>query len=139
MLGNLFLYAANRATYGGVGNVARKVTWSALAIALLLAGAVLSLVVAFIALDASVGAESAAVILAAACVVAGLVCLSMPHVLDKMDAAVKPAEIPTLVETSAVVHDEMTQAVDYFGALRVVASAFLLGFGAAKQLKQRQA
>ena len=84
-------------------------------------------------------ATEAAVILAAVCIVAGLVCLSMPQMLDKMAAAAKPAEPATLAETSTVVHEEMTQAVDYFGAIRVVASAFLLGFGAAKQLKHRQA
>ncbi len=139
MLGNLFLYAANRATHGVVGNVARQASWSALAALLLLAGAVFGLVVAFMVLEAQVGAESAAVILAAISVVAGIVCLSMPTMLDKMEAAAKPAEPATLAETSAVVQEEMTQAVDYFGAVRVVASAFLLGFGAAKQLNHRQA
>ena len=99
---------------------------------LLLAGGVFALVVAFMALEHRVGGESAAVILAALCIVAGLVCLSMPQVLNKFEAAAAPTEPATLAETSADVHEEMTQAVDYFGAIRVVASAFRLGFGAAK-------
>jgi hypothetical protein len=144
MLGNLFLFAANRATQGAVGNVARQATWSALAIVLLLAGGFFTLVVAFMLLAAKMGAESAAVILAAACIVAGLVCLSVPNILarvEKAEAAAKAAAPAPLIaaETSAAVHDEMTQAVDYFGAVRVIASAFMLGFGAAKQLKHRQA
>jgi len=142
MLGNLLLYAANRATHAAVGDVTRQATWSIVAAVLLLAGGIFSLVVAFMLLAESVGPESAAVILAAACFVAGIVCWWMPSVLakaEKAEAAAKAADTAPLAETSAVVHDEMTQAVDYFGAVRVVASAFLLGFGAAKQLKHRQA
>ena len=139
MLGNLFLYAANRATHGAVGNVARQASWGGFAVFLLLAGAIFSLVVAFFVLEARVGASSAGVIVAAGCFVAGLVCLSMPQLLDWLETKPKPTPIEAIAETGAVVHEEMTQAVDYFGAVRVVASAFLLGLNAARQLKQRAA
>jgi hypothetical protein len=139
MLGNLFLYAANRASQGAVGNVARQASWGGFAVFLLLAGAIFSLVVTFVVLDARLGAASAGVIIAAGCFVAGLVCLSMPGLLDWMETKPKPTSAETIAETSAVVHEEMTQAVDYFGAVRVVASAFLLGLSAARQLKQRVA
>lgn len=139
MLGNLFLYAANRATHGAVGNVARQASWGGLAAFLMLAGAIFSLVVAFVVLDARVGAASASVIIAAGCFVAGLVCLSMPQLLDWMETKPKSTTAEAIVDTSAVVHEEMTQAVDYFGAVRVVASAFLLGLNAARQLKHRTA
>lgn len=137
MLGNLFLYAANRATQGAVGNVARQASWGGLAIFLMLAGAVFSLVVAFLMLDARFGAESAGVMIAAGCFVAAIVCLSMPRLLDWMETKAKPTPAAAIAETGAAVHEEMTQAVDYFGAVRVVASAFLLGLSAARQLKQR--
>lgn len=139
MLGNLFLYAANRASNGAVGNVARQASWGGFAVFLLLAGAIFSLVVAFVVLDARLGAASAGVIVAAGCFVAGLICLSMPQLLDWLETKPKPTPTEAIAETGAAVHEEMTQAVDYFGAVRVVASAFLLGLNAARQLKQRTA
>jgi len=139
MLGNLFLYAANRAAHGTVGNVARQASWGGFAIFLLLAGAIFSLVVAFLVLDARVGAESAGVLIAAGCFVAAIVCLSMPKLLDWLETKPKPTATEAIAGTGAAVHEEMTQAVDYFGAVRVVASAFLLGLSAARQLKQRAA
>ena len=135
MLGNLFLYAANRATQGAVGNVARQASWGGFAVFLLLAGAIFSLVVAFLVLEANVGAASAGVIIAVGCIVAGLVCLSMPQILDAMETKAKQPSVNPIVESTAIVQEEMTQAVDYFGAVRVVASAFMLGLGMAKQLK----
>ena len=139
MLGNLFLYAANRATHGAVGNVARQASWGGVAIFLLLAGATFSLVVAFLLLDGRYGAESAGVMIAVGCFVAAIVCLSMPKLLDWLETKPKPTATEAIAGTGAAVHEEMVQAVDYFGAVRVVASAFLLGLSAARQLKQRAA
>ena len=139
MLGNLFLYAANRATHGAVGNVARQASWGGFAVFLLLAGAIFSLVVAFLVLEARVGAASAGVIIAAGCFVAGLVCLSMPQLLDWLETKPKPRPVEAIAKTGAVIHEEMAQAVDYFGAVRVVASSFLLGLNAARQLRHRSA
>jgi hypothetical protein len=141
MLSNLFLYAANRATQGAVDNVSRRASWGGFAIFLMLTGIIFSLIVVFWLLEARMGATSAGVIIAAGCFVVGLLSLSMPHLLDRIDAEAKkvapaPAPIPV---SAAAVQQEMTDAVDYFGAVRVVASAFLLGLGLARRLKHPMA
>jgi len=141
MFGNLLLFAANRATEGAAGNVARLATWGGLAVFLLLAGATFTLMVLFWLLQASVGPLSAAVILAAGCFVAALISLSIPHLLSAAEAKaakVAPQETTTPVHDAAeAVHEDMTDAVDYFGSLRVVVSAFMLGLGVARSLKHR--
>jgi hypothetical protein len=141
MLSNLFLYAANRATQGAVENVSRRASWGGFAIFLMLTGIIFSLIVVFWLLEARMGATSAGVIIAAGCFVVGLLSLSMPHLLDRIDAQAKkaPAPEPQTPITAAAVQQEMTDVVDYFGAIRVVASAFLLGLGMARRLKHPMA
>jgi hypothetical protein len=39
--------------------------------------------------------------------------------------------------TAAAIDEEAKQAVDYFGALRLVGAAFYFGLGAARKLKRR--
>jgi hypothetical protein len=139
MLGNLFLYAANRATQGVGGNIARHASWGGFAIFMLLTGTIFSLMVAFWLLEGRFGAPSAGVIIAAGCFVVGLICLSVPHLLDVLEARNKPKPADALTSGVATVQEGMTEAVDYFGSLQVVSSAFLLGFNAARQLKHRPA
>ncbi len=139
MLGNLFLYAANRATQGAVDNVSRRASWGGFAIFLMLTGIIFSLIVVFWLLQDQLGATSAGVIIAAGCFVVGLVSLSMPHLLDRIDAQAKPAPAAPIPVSAAAVQQEMTDVVDYFGAVRVVGSAFLLGLGIARRLKHPMA
>jgi hypothetical protein len=139
MLGNIFLYAANRATQGAVGNVARQASWGGFAVFLLLTGTIVSLMVGFWLLEAQFGAPTAGAIIAGGCFAVGLICLSVPHLLDLLDERAKPKPADALTEGAAAVQHEMTEAVDYFGSIQVVSSAFLLGFNAARQLKRRPA
>jgi hypothetical protein len=136
MLGNLFLYAANRATQGAVDNVSRKASWGGFAIFLMLTGIVFSLIVMFWLLQDRLGATSAGVIIAAGCFIVSLVSMSMPHLLDRIEAQAKPVPVSASPVTAAAVKTEMAEAVDYFGAVRVIASAFLLGLGLARRLKR---
>jgi hypothetical protein len=136
MINNLILYAANRATQGAVDNVARKASWAGFAVFMLLAGTVFSLVVAFWVLNARFDATTAGVIVATGCFVLALVCLTMPRLLDWLDAkAAKPAG--DTVAAAGAVKEEVAQAVDYFGPIRVVGSAFMLGLGVARKIKRR--
>ena len=139
MLGNLFLYAANRATQGAGGNIARHAAWGGFAVFMLLTGTIFSLLVAFWLLQEQVGAPSAGVIIAGGCFVVGLICLAVPQLLDRLEARNKPKTADALAAGAATVQEGMTEAVDYFGSLKVVSSAFLLGFNAARQLKHRPA
>ena len=82
MIGDLFLYAANRATQGAVGNVARKASWGGFAVFLLLTGTTFGLLVAFWMLSDMFGAPTAGTLIAVGCIIVGLLCLMMPKFLD---------------------------------------------------------
>lgn len=134
MIGDLVLYAANRATNGAVEGVARKASWGGLAVFMLLAGATFGLFVAFWILEARYGAPVAGGMIASACFAIGLVCLMMPKLLDWSER--KPSTVMTpSAQAAASVQDEVSEAVDYFGPVRVLATAFMLGFGIAKRIK----
>jgi hypothetical protein len=134
MIGEMILYAANRATHGAVENVARKASWGGFAVFLLLVGTIFSLIVAFWWLDGKYSAIVAGAIIAAGCFIVGTLCLLMPGFLDRLEArAKKPAD--PVADTVNAVKVEVTEAVDYFGPLRVVASAFMLGLGIARSVK----
>jgi hypothetical protein len=137
MIGDAILYAVQRATSNAVGNVERKVAWTAAAGALLLCSLVAALVVAYQLLEPRIGMSSAVALISVACLLIGLFCLSMPNRLDRAQhEQAKPSRSASSVATTAAAIDEETkQAVDYFGAVRVVGAAFLFGLGAARKLK----
>lgn len=135
MIGEMILYAASRATSGAVENVARKASWGGFAVFLLLAGTTFGLAATFWWLNTRYSATVAGSLIAAACFVAGVICLMMPKFLDWCDArAKKPAE--PVADAVTAVKTEVSEAVDYFGPLRVVASAFMLGLGIARSVKR---
>jgi hypothetical protein len=136
MINDLILYAANRAAHGAVDNVARKVSWGGFAVFMLLAGTVFSLIVMFWVLNVRYDAATAGAIVATGCFVIALACLSMPQLLDWRDAkAVNPGG--EAAAAAVAVKEEVDQAVDYFGPVRVIGSAFMLGLGVARKIKRR--
>jgi MFS family permease len=135
MLGDAVLYAASRATHTAIENVSRRAAWTGLAAAFLLCGLVAALVVAYWLAERYVGPFNAAALIAAGCVLVGVVCLSIPSIVERIEAARKQRRSATET-TAAVVQDEAKEAVDYFGALQVVGAAFLFGLSAARRLKR---
>lgn len=138
MIGNLILYAANRATHGAVDNVTRKASWGGFAVFLLLVGTIFSLIVTFWMLSERYDAPVAGAIIAAGCFVVGFLCLLMPQYLDWLEAKSKAKTTPLTPaqETVSAVREEVAEAVDYFGPIRVVGSAFMLGLGIARSMKR---
>ena len=137
MIGNLILYAANRATSGAVDNVARKASWGGFAVFLLLAGTIFSLFVAFWMLSERYDAKVAGAIIAAGCFGVGIFCLMMPQFLDWLEVKSKvKTPLTPAQETVSAVQEEVAEAVDYFGPIRVVGSAFMLGLGIARSMKR---
>jgi len=134
MFGDLFLYAANRATQGAVDTVARRASWGGYAVFLMLVGTVFGLIVLFWSLEARYGAMAAGVGITASCFIVGLVCMMMPKLLDRLEAKAKKAEPASTV---TAVQEEVAEAVDYFGPIRVVGSAFVLGLGLARNIKRQ--
>ena len=130
------MYAANRVTQGAVDSVARRATWGGIAAVMLLFGVIFAVIVAFWLLQDRYGATAAGVIMAAACFVLALIFLSVPQIIERFERQVQQAsEADPLAEGAKVVEEEMHEVVDYFGPLRVVGSAFLLGLGVARTIR----
>jgi hypothetical protein len=85
MLGDAILYAASRATSAAIENVSRKAAWTAAASAFLLCALISALIVAYQILEARLGALNAAAFIAAACLLIGLACLSLPGMIERAE------------------------------------------------------
>lgn len=135
MLGDAVLYAASRATHSAIENVSRRVTWAVIAAAFLLAAMVLAIVAAYMVAEPRFGAVYTLGLLAGACVLIGIVSLSMPWIIDKLESR-RRAQGSSVATAVAAVDQEAKDAVDYFGAMQVVGTAFLFGLGAARRLRR---
>jgi hypothetical protein len=135
MIGDAVLYAASRATHSAIENVSRRVTWMAISGVFLIAAMVLAIIAAYMVAEPRFGPLAAIGIIAGGCVLAGLISMSVPVVIEKIEARRrnKGSAMSTAV---AAVDEEAKQAVDYFGALQVVGTAFLFGLGAARRLRR---
>ena len=135
MLGDAVLYAASRATHSAIENVSRRMTWMAVAGVFLTAAMVLAIIAAYMVAEPRFGALKAIGIIAGGCVLAGLISLSVPAIIEKLEARRRNKSSPMSTAVSAV-DEEAKQAVDYFGAMQVVGTAFLFGLGAARSLRR---
>jgi drug/metabolite transporter (DMT)-like permease len=139
MLGDALLNAVHRATATAVENVERKVAWTAAGGAFLVCALVSALIVAYQLLQVHVGTLNAVAVISAACALIGLLCVSLPNMIDnaqRRQVNASPSASP-VATTVAAIDEEAKQAVDYFGALRLVGAAFYFGLGAARKLKRR--
>ena len=140
MLGNIALFFANRAAGGAVGSIARWASWGAVAALFCTSAFVFALVALFWLIAPGYGAINAAALIAAGLFLLGLACITAPSVLDMLEhqaaerAATQNGPIATTVQA---VNQETAAAVDYFGPLQVVASAFLVGMRTAHQFRGR--
>ncbi|MEO8421992.1 MAG: hypothetical protein ABI457_12435 [Hyphomicrobium sp.] len=135
MIGDAVLYAASRATHSALENVSRRVTWIAIAGVFLLAAMVLAIIAAYMVAEPRFGSLQAIGMIAGVCVLAGLVSMSVPALIDKAEAR-RRNKGSSVATAAAAVDQEAKQAVDYFGAMQVVGAAFLFGLGAARRLKR---
>jgi len=135
MIGDAVLYAASRATHSAIENVSRRVTWMAIAAAFFIATLVLALIVAYLLLRPELGSLGAAAMLAGACALIGIISLSVPWMIDKVEERRRSKGTP-VANAVAAVDEEAHEAVDYFGALQMVGTAFLFGLGAARRLRR---
>ncbi len=144
MLKYLFTLAATRVAGDAVDGIARRAMWGAIAALFLLTSFVLSLMVVFWIYEPTYGAVPVALTIAGVCAAVALLAIAMPAFADwrkrRSAARVKAAAAAPaspMAEVSAAVDQETAAAVDYFGALQVVASAFMFGLGAARQSRNR--
>ena len=135
MIGDAVLYAASRATHSALENVSRRVTWMAISGVFLIAAMVLAIIAAYMVAEPRFGPLAAIGIIAGGCVLAGLISMSVPVIIEKLEARRRNKGSPMSTAVAAV-DEEAKQAVDYFGALQVVGTAFLFGLGAARRLRR---
>ena len=135
MIGDAVLYAASRATHSAIDSVSRRMTWMAVAGVFLTAAMVLAIIAAYMVAEPKFGSLIAIGMIAGACVLAGLMSLSVPAMIEKIEARRRSKSSPMATAAGAV-DQEAKQAVDYFGAMQVVGTAFLFGLGAARRLKR---
>lgn len=135
MIGEAVFYAASRATHSAIENVSRRLTWGAIGAAFLLAAMVLALIAAYMVAEPKLGALRAVALLAAACAAVGIVSLSVPWIIDKVEGW-RSAQASPVATAVAAVDEETKEAVDHFGALQLVGTAFLFGLGAARRLRR---
>lgn len=135
MIGDAVLYAASRATHSAIENVSRRVTWMTAAAVFLTAAMVLAIIAAYMLAEPRFGSLQAIAMIAGVCVLAGLVSMSVPVMIEKLEARRRNKSSP-MATAAAAVDQEAKEAVDYFGAMQVVGTAFLFGLGAARRLKR---
>jgi hypothetical protein len=135
MIGDAVLYAASRATHSALDNVSRRVTWIAIAGVFLIAAMVLAIIAAYMLAEPRFGSLHAIAMIAGVCVLVALISMSVPAMIEKAEAR-KRDKGSAVATAAAAVDAEAKQAVDYFGAMQVVGTAFLFGLGAARRLKR---
>jgi hypothetical protein len=135
MIGDAVLYAASRATHSAIENVSRRMTWMAVAGVFLTAAMVLAIIAAYMVAEPKFGSLTTIGMIAGGCVLAGLVSLSVPVLIEKAEARRRSKSSPMSTAVAAV-DQEAKEAVDYFGAMQVVGTAFLFGLGAARRLRR---
>jgi Putative Actinobacterial Holin-X, holin superfamily III len=139
MLSEVVAYAASRATSGAVDSISRRAGWFAAGGVVLLFGFFFAVLAAFWMIEPQFGPVQSAVLVATTCLVFGLLCFIIPgvvQVVQRRRAKEKIATGPPVNETLEAVNTEAAEAVDYFGPLKVMATAFMLGVSAAKQLRR---
>lgn len=135
MIGDAVLYAASRATHTAIENVSRRLTWVAIAIVFFLAAFVLAIIALYTVLEVRFGSLQAVGMIAGGCTLVGILSLSMPWLIERAEARRREQGSP-VSNAVAAVDQEAKDAVDYFGAMQVVGTAFLFGLGAARRLRR---
>jgi hypothetical protein len=133
MIADAVLHAAG----GPAGQkLTRTFIWFALAAFMFTVAAISSVLGLFWYLEPRIGSVYAALVLALGGFMLTLLFACVPSMMSSIEAAAvsRKADLKT---TSATVEAEAQDAVDYFGAAKVLISAFLLGLGAARSLKGR--
>ncbi len=135
MIGDAVLYAANRATGDAVAKVSRSIGWYAAGVLMLTVAVGLVLTAIFWLLQSELGGVAAALVIAGAVGLLGGASLAVPSLIAAREKAeeLREAEVSPLADVS----EEASEAVDYFGAARVLLTAFVLGISAGRTVKGR--
>ena len=138
MPSNIALFFANRAASGAVDSISRWASWGAVGALFCIFASVFGTIALYLTIEPIYGPIASAGLIAAGSLVLGLACLAAPSLLDLFErqaAERKSAEVGPIASTVKAANEETAAAVDYFGPLQVVASAFLVGMRTAQQIR----
>lgn len=139
MISELVTYAASRAANGAVENFSRRAAWLAAGSIVLVFGLIFVVLAAFWTIEPIYGPVQTAMLIATACLVVAMLCFVLPaalQYLQRQRAIAKSAETAPAAETIHAANVEAAEVVDHFGLMKVMATAFMLGFGAAKEFRR---
>jgi large-conductance mechanosensitive channel len=135
MIGEALGFLTSKVTGDLADKWVTKIIWSAIALVAL----IIAIVYLAIAIDAylvpTYGRVKSALMIAGFAIVSAGIFAIIPKVVSKTQETQKATE--TLSETVEKVEAEAREAVDYIGAARVLASAFVFGMTTARTLKSR--
>lgn len=138
MIGDVVAYAASRATSGAVESISRRAIWYIAGGLVLLLGCFFAVLAAFWTLKPVYGSIPTAIGIAVVAAAGGLMCFVVPGIVQYRQSrrAAEAAKVADPVtETIKAVNVEASEAVDYFGPAKVLATAFMVGVGVARQLR----
>lgn len=133
MLGQATIYAISRVTSKAVEHATREAIWISISVVLLISAYVFALIAAYSLAQPYLGSTKAAGLVALCCGIVGIACFFMPSLIEGRPTSALPKGVTPL----SVANDEVKAAVDSFGALRLVGSAFAFGLGLARRLTRR--
>jgi len=133
MLGQATIYALRRVTSRAVEHATREAIWISISALLVLAAFVFALIAAYSLAQPYLGSTKAAGLVALCCGIVGIACFFMPSFMERG----RTSGLPKGVTPLSVANDEVKAAVDFFGPLRLVASAFAFGLGLARRLRRK--
>lgn len=135
MIGEAVGYAASRAASEVAEPVARWLLWGSAAVLLLIGAFAFGLVATYWYLAEQYGSLAAAGFTAIGCLILALVALAIPPLISWYNRHFDTRP-DTATATIEAVQQEAREVVDYFGAAKVMATAFMFGLGAARRVRR---
>ncbi|MCB1506606.1 MAG: hypothetical protein KDJ47_16645 [Hyphomicrobiaceae bacterium] len=126
---------AASAAESAADRVGPKVIWGVAIVMFGVAGLVFGLSALHTYLASIYGSLHAALAIAGACTLLALTLLVVPWAFRKASRASSENGADTQSALAAV-DEEARDAIDYFGAAKVLATAFMFGFSAARKIRQ---
>lgn len=136
MIADAASYVASRVAGNAVENIARRAAWAGLVGVLLLAALSFGLIATYAYLQPIYGSVQSAALIAGGCLAAVVLLLAVPWFTSRIQRALPDEKPSPSGEPLAAVDEEARDAIDYFGAAKVMATAFMFGFGAARRIKR---
>ncbi len=134
MISDAASYVAGRITEAAAERLAPTIAWGASLVALALGAIAFALVAINAYLAPMYGQLQAAAMIAAGCVAAAALLVIGRSVYRKSSRHLSTRE-RSREQSFAAVDKEARETVDYFGSAKVLATAFMFGFSAARRVK----